>query len=68
MEGNIMVDGVLASCYSSTHHDSANLAMTPIKWFPEMIQQIIGENSGVKIFVNIADEFGKWMPPHGNTQ
>ena len=28
-EGNIVVDGVLASCYASFDHDLAHIAMVP---------------------------------------
>ena len=33
MEGNIIVDGVLASCYVSPDHDLAHIAMTPCDGF-----------------------------------
>ena len=29
MEGTILVDGILASCYSSVRHDLAHIGMTP---------------------------------------
>ena len=35
-----MVDGILASCYASFDHDLAHIAMTPIQWFPEIIEGI----------------------------
>ena len=34
MEGNIIVDGVLASCYASFDHDLAHIAMAPMQWIP----------------------------------
>ena len=65
MEGNILVDGVLASCYPSADHDVAHFGMTPIRLFPKMIQQIFGEDNGFQVYANIADELGKWALPHG---
>ena len=31
MEGNIIVDGVLASCYASVDHDLGHIAMVPMR-------------------------------------
>ena len=38
--GNIVVDGVLASCHSSADHDLANIAITPFNWFPQLVEWI----------------------------
>ena len=51
-EGNIVVDGVLASCYASFDHDLAHFAMTPIKWFPQFIELFFGENNGIQGYLN----------------
>ena len=64
-EGNIIVDGVLASCYASTDHDLAYFAMTPIKWFPEIIEWIFGNENGLQGYVKIVKEFGGWVQPFG---
>ena len=53
MEGNIIVDRVLASCYASSDHHLAHLVMAPIRWFPEMIQWVFGEDDGSTAYVNI---------------
>ena len=37
-EGIIMVDGVLASCYPSVNHDLSQIGMTPMQWFPEVVE------------------------------
>ena len=42
MNGNIMVDGVLASCYSSLDHDLHHVVMTPLQWFPEVTKWTFG--------------------------
>ena len=33
-DGNIVVDGVLASCYASVDHDLVHIAMAPIEMVP----------------------------------
>ena len=64
MEGNIVVDGVLASCYASCDHDVANWAMSPLKWFPEMLNWIFDGAEGMG-FVDIAKHLGKPVLPSG---
>ena len=61
--GNIIVDGVLASCYASVDHDLAHFVMTPIQWFPEIMQWIFGEVNGSSAFAQIADAWAKWVLP-----
>ena len=65
MEGNIVVDGVLASCYASVNHDLGHLATAPIRWFPKMMEWMFGECSGFAIFANIAKNLGTWMVQPG---
>ena len=63
MEGNIMVDGVLAYCYASIHHDLGHIGITPIRLFPEEMEMIFGqENQG---YVDITTEMGKLILPQG---
>ena len=59
IKGNIIVDGVLASCYPSVHHDLANIGMTPIRWFPAMIEWIFGNDKGSQTCATISEELGK---------
>ena len=33
MEGNIIVDGVLTSCYGIVDHDIVQIVMKPIQWY-----------------------------------
>ena len=33
LEGNIVVDGVLASCYASFDHDLVHLVTSPMRWY-----------------------------------
>ena len=63
-DGNILVDGVLASCYASFDHDLSHFAMIPMQWYPEIIQWAFGMNKANPIYVNIAKEFGTWILPH----
>ena len=63
MKGNMMVDGVLASCYAFFDHDLAHITMTPIRWFPEMIHWIFGEYNGFRAYVNIAEDISGWVTP-----
>ena len=57
-EGNILVDGVLTSCYADFDHDLAHLTMTPMQWFPEIIDGILGDGTGFPAYVRIARELG----------
>ena len=56
-EGNIMVDGVLASCYAFEHHDLAHFGMAPLRWFPEVTGWIFGEDNGYQVFAEITKSF-----------
>ena len=62
-EGVIVVDGVLASWYGSFDHDVAHLAMTPIQWFPDILEWIFGEENGSSGYVDIAIGFGRMKAP-----
>ena len=64
MDGNIIVDDVLASCYVSVpNHDLAHIGMTPIHWFPEVIGWIFGDNNGSPLFIAIAEDVARMMMP-----
>ena len=64
-EGNIMVDGVLASCYPSADHDLVHFIMTPIQWFPETTEWIFSDENGFQGYVKIVEVFGRLMLPYG---
>ena len=57
--GNILVDGVLASCYASIDHELAHIGMTAMRWFPEITKWIFGEES--QIAASTAKPLGKWL-------
>lgn len=58
--GKLIVDGVVASCYSHAEsHDLAHLAMAPLRWFGRcsyyLWQQDEGENVGIHPFARFLD-------------
>ena len=59
VEGNVIVDGVLASCYASVDHDSAHIAMAPLRWFPEIMDCLFGEDNGIHVFAEVFDNMGQ---------
>ena len=62
-DGNIMVNGILASCYAEFHHDLAHIVMTPMQRFPELLQWLFGENTGIPVFVTTAKVLGFLLWP-----
>ena len=64
MEGNIIADGVMASCYASADHELAHLTVKPIIWFPEIFQWIFNDGSGFSVYAKIAADLGKWLLPN----
>ena len=63
VEGNLVVDGVLASCYAFSDHDLAHIGMTPMLWFPAINNLILGDHSGIPVYVKIAENFGNVVLP-----
>ena len=61
MEGNIFVDGVLASCYASANHDLADIGMAPIRWFREIMEWMFGEDNGFHVYALLAEGLGTWV-------
>ena len=66
MKGNIVVDGVLASCYAIVDHDIAQIVMKPIQWCPDIIESVFGDENGVSAYINIAKTIGIWLLPQGS--
>ena len=58
MEGNILVDGVLASCYASFDHDVQHIVMKPLLWFPNMMDLLLGEEKSIHSYVTILQHVG----------
>ena len=64
LEGNIMVDGILASCYADiSDHDLDHLGMIPMRKFSAAVEWIFGDGIGFPIFVNTAIELGTFLSP-----
>ena len=64
-EGNIMVDGVLASCYATVDHDLAHIAMAPMRRFPRIMKKIFGEDAQFSTFAKIGGQLGNLVLPEG---
>ena len=65
MEGKIVVDGVLSSCYASfPEHDMAHFAMSPTRWFPEVMDWIFGEDNESPNYVKIFEHLGRSVLPN----
>ena len=65
MEGNIVVDGVLASSYSSIDHDLAHLGMAPLQWILEIVVWVFGNDRNIPGFVMLAKDFSRWVLLYG---
>ena len=59
-DGNIIVDGVLASCYAYTNHDLAHIGMTPIQWFPEVTEWIFCKYNESPIILMLQMTWSDW--------
>ena len=66
MEGNIVVDEVLASCYAFGDHDLAHIAIALVRYFPELIMWIFGEENGFSSYPKIIQHFHKWVIPNNH--
>ena len=61
-EGNIIVDGALVSCCAGIDHDLANLSMSPMQWYKDALEWILGYAIGFPVYVFIAKEMSILMP------
>ena len=66
MEGNIVVDGVLASCYAFSDHDLAHIGMTPMRWFPGMMNWMFGGTKETPGYVSSAEDLARVFLPFTN--
>ena len=66
MEGSIVVDGVLASCYAIVDHDIAQIVMKPIQWYPDVVELVFGDENRVSAYINVAKTIGIWLLPQGS--
>ena len=63
MEGNIVGDGVLASCYPFSNHDLAHYGMTPMRLFSDIMEMIFGDNKDFSVYVKATEDLGTWIFP-----
>ena len=63
IDGKIMVNGVMASCYASFDHDLAHIAMTPMQWYPELLEWFFGVEDGSSAYVDIIKAVGRSVLP-----
>ena len=64
MEGNIVVDGTLASCYAFPDHYVAHIGMAPVLFFPGTIHWILGRDYESSAYVNIVQNLASWILPY----
>ena len=65
MDGTKMVDGVLASCDAFSDYDMDHIGITPIRWFPIIIEKIFGNSNESPTYVNVLDDFARILLPFG---
>ena len=63
-EGNILVDGILASCYASSHHDLGHLALAPIRYLLTLMDCMFGQSNDYPGYVKLIEDFEKIMSPN----
>ena len=63
MEGNIIVDGILASCYGITDHDLAHILLSPMRFIPGIMEWIYGQEDGAQGYMNIIRWVGSLVVP-----
>ena len=74
MEGTLLVDGLLASCYASFPHAVSDLAFAPVKMFPRMLLddeesvKVDGCRRVVKFLKNVATPMGLRQRNHGEKE
>ena len=67
MEGNIIFDGVLASCYPSADHYLVHLVLSPMRLFPKIVEVIFGKDIKFPVFQNVVHELVGWVMPYEPT-
>ena len=66
MNGNIVVEEVLASCYAVVDHGISQIAMKPIQWYPGVMDIIFGVENGVSAYIDVAKNIDTWFLPEGS--
>ena len=63
INGKIMVDRVLTSCFADVHHDLAHITTTPMQRFSELMEWIFGNEAGLSVYVSTARQLGELLVP-----
>ena len=63
VEGNIMIDGILASCYTVVDHDLGQIVMKPVQQYFDIMEFVFGNENGVSAYVSVAQNLGRWVLP-----
>ena len=63
VEGNIVVDGILASYYAIVDHDLAQIGMKPVQQYSDIMELVFGNEDGVSAYVSVAQNLGRWVFP-----
>ena len=63
MDGHMVVNGILTSCYAFPDHHLAHIVMAPIRYFPEIIMCLFGEDINSPVYVKTIENMGRWMLP-----
>ena len=63
MEGTLLVDGFLASCYASYPHLASQVAFTPVKMLPSLLldDEVSQHQDGVRGVVRMIKELGNMV-------
>ena len=63
IEGTVVVNGVVASCYVFPDHNLAHTGMMPIRWYPKLMEWLFDVEDGFLGYVMVAENLGSWMLP-----
>ena len=66
LEGRIVVNGVVASCYAGCDHDLAHWIMIPMQRFSETMMWIFGDDTGFPVYAKTLRVLGMLMLPVEN--
>ena len=63
-EGNILVDGILASCYTSSQDDLGHIFLAPMRYIPKLMDLIFGPGTDYPGYVKVVVDLGKIVIPY----
>ena len=63
IQGNVVVDGVLASWYGSFDHDLVHILIKNTQWFPETMEWNFGTDIVSPGYAICLEDIGRWALP-----